>query len=143
LRTESDRQALIEGLANRVIDLIATDHAPHGKVEKDIEFDRAANGVIGLQTCVPLTYRLVLDGQLSLARWVEALTLAPARLLNLELGTLKVGRPADLTVFSPAEKFIFTRENNFSKSENSPFFDSEFTGRVRFTLVEGQIRYES
>src|SRR6185295_6114587 len=99
LRTERDVEALQKALKEGLIDVIATDHAPHGGIDKAVEFEQAANGIIGLQTALPLTFRLVDDGMVSLSRWVTSLTIAPAQVLGLPLGTLNPGRDADVTIF--------------------------------------------
>jgi dihydroorotase len=141
LRTEKDVEALVDGVKTGLIDAIATDHAPHGVIDKAVEFGEASNGIIGLQTAVPVTLRLVHDGIVSLDRWVESMTLAPAKLLKLSLGTLKVGAAADLTLLDPDREWVFTAEANRSKSQNSPFLGDKFRGKVLLTLVEGIAKY--
>ncbi len=138
LRTEKDVEALIRAVADGLVDLIATDHAPHGLVDKAVEYDQAANGVIGLQTAVPLTLKLVHQGVIPLKRWVEALTIAPARLLRVDHGTLRVGSAADITVLAPHERWTFRQQDILSKSANSPFIGWELEGRVRATSVGGK-----
>jgi dihydroorotase len=121
-----------------VIDLVASDHAPHGCVDKEVEFELAANGILGLQTTVPLLLELVAQGVLSWARMVESLTLAPARLLGLpDLGRLRAGHPADLVVLDPKAEFTLRREDLVSISENSPFIGRKFQGKVLKTMVGG------
>jgi dihydroorotase len=139
LRGEKDVEALRRALAEGLVDIIATDHAPHGLVDKAVEFDQAANGIIGLQTAVPITLALVHRGLLSASRWVESLTSAPARLLGLPLGTLRPGRDADVTVLDPEFKWVLTEDLILSKSRNSPFIDRELRGRARATIVAGRI----
>lgn len=141
LRTEKDVEALRDGVKTGLIDAIATDHAPHGEIDKAVEFGEASNGIIGLQTAVPVTYQLVHDGIISLDRWVESLTSAPAKLLKLSLGTLRVGSPADLTLLDPNREWKFTPEKNLSKSPNSPFFGWNLRGKVLLTLVGGEVKY--
>lgn len=141
LRTEKDVEALREGVKTGLIDAIATDHAPHGLIDKAVEFGEASNGIIGLQTAVPLTLQLVHDGIVSLDRWVESLTLAPARLLKLPYGTLKVGSAADLVLLDFDREWVFTPESNLSKSQNSPFFGWKLKGKVLLTLVDGAAKY--
>lgn len=141
LRSNEDRHALIKGLADGTIDAIATDHAPHGILLKQIEFDKAANGIIGLETALGLTLRLVKTGKLSLMRAIEALTCGPARVVGLNAGVLEPGRPADLVVFDPEATFVYTKERIRSKSKNSPFIGWELPGVIRFTLVDGKIAY--
>lgn len=140
LRTQADVLAMGQALSSGLIDIIATDHAPHGIVDKCVEFDQAANGIIGLQTAVPLTLALVHAGLVKPSRWVESLTIAPARLLNIPYGTLKVGAAADLTVIDPNERWSLTDDGIKSKSRNSPFKDTEFKGRVKQTWVGGELR---
>ena len=143
LRGEKDVHALRKALAEGLIDIIATDHAPHGLIDKAVEFDQAANGIIGLQTAMPLTLKLVHEGIVSPRRWVESLTSKPARLLNLSLGTLKVGQDADVTIIDPNAKWLLTEELILSKSRNSPFLGWELQGRVLATFVAGRLAYES
>jgi dihydroorotase len=142
LRSEKDVRALRKALAEGLVDLIATDHAPHGLVDKRIEFDLAANGLIGLQSAVPLTLKLVRAGVLSLNRWVDALSFAPAKLLGLPYGTLKKGRDADITVIHPTEKWILNETLILSKSRNSPFMGMKMQGRVQTTFVRGKIVFD-
>lgn len=143
LRSERDVQALHRALADGTIDIIATDHAPHGEVDKAVEFDQAANGIIGLQTALPLTLKLVHEGILSPMRWVESLTVKPARLLNLSIGTLAIGREADVTLIQPERKWILTPDSILSKSINSPFLGWELKGKTMMTIVGGQIAYDA
>lgn len=142
LRTEKDVEALREGIKTGLIDAIATDHAPHGVIDKAVEFSEASNGIIGLQTAVPITFKLVNDGIVSLDRWVESLTSAPAKLLKLTLGTLRVGAEADLTLLDPKREWVFTHELNQSKSQNSPFLGEKLTGKILLTIVAGEIKFE-
>ncbi len=138
LRSERDQEALREALRTGVIDLVASDHAPHGCVDKEVEFELAANGILGLQTTVPLLLELVEKGVLSWSRMVESLTIAPARLLGLrDLGTLQSGKLADLVVIDPNLEFKLGREDLVSISENSPFIGRKFKGKVLKTMVGG------
>ncbi|MBC7385680.1 MAG: dihydroorotase [Cryobacterium sp.] len=141
LRTEKDVEALIDGVKTGLIDAIATDHAPHSLIDKAVEFSEASNGIIGLQTAVPVTFELVNKGIVSLDRWVESFTVAPAKLLNLALGTLRIGAPADLTLLDPKREWSFTPEMNHSKSANSPFFGGKLRGKVLLTLVNGVAKF--
>jgi dihydroorotase len=138
LRTERDVEALRRAVSEGLVDLIATDHAPHGIIDKAVEYDQAANGIIGLQTAVPLTLKLVHEGIIPVNRWVESLTLAPARLLRVDHGTLRVGAAADVTILAPQERWKFTSADVLSKSANSPFLGWELHGRVRATAVGGK-----
>jgi dihydroorotase len=143
LRAESDRRALIGGLADGTIDAVATDHAPHAPLEKLLEFDRAPFGIIGLETSLALVLTvLVKEGHLSLADAVERMTLAPARILGLEAGTLRPGAPADVAVIDPALEWTFAPGDVFSKSSNSPFLGRALTGRVLLTLLGGRAVHE-
>lgn len=141
LRTADDMAAIIDGLADGTIDAIATDHAPHSDMEKDVEFDQAANGIIGLETAVPLTLALVRKNLLTPARVVELLSTGPARILGVAGGTLSLGSAADITVVDPDRKFVYTKEQIVSKSSNSPFLNWELTGKAVLTVVEGRITY--
>lgn len=141
LRTESDVEALVLGLNEGVIDMIATDHAPHSCTEKAVEFDQAANGITGLQTAGPVTYSLVRSGKVSLERWVSSLTLEPAKLLGLPYGTLRVGFAADITVFAPSQVWKLGKDQVESLSANTPFINTEWTGQIRMTFVDGKLRY--
>ena len=139
LRSRSDRAALIKGMTDGAIDAIATDHAPHGILLKQIEFDKAANGIIGLETALGLTLRLVRSGKISLSRAIEMLTYQPARILNLDAGTLKPGKPADICIFAPDQTMVYNLERIRSKSKNSPFIGWELPGVVKYTLVDGRV----
>jgi len=141
LRSPADRRALIKGLADGTIDAIATDHAPHGVLLKQIEFDKAANGVIGLETALGLTLRLVQTGKITLARAIAALTSGPARVIGSDAGVLAPGRAADIVVFDPDATFVYTKERIRSKSKNSPFIGWELPGVIKYTLVDGKIVY--
>ncbi len=141
LRTEKDVEALQDGVKTGLIDAIATDHAPHGVIDKAVEFSEASNGIIGLQTAVPITFKLVSDGIISLDRWVESLTVAPAKLLKIPYGSLRVGNAADLTLLDPKREWKFTAECNHSKSQNSPFIGHSLTGKVMLTLVNGDVKF--
>ncbi len=139
LRSKTDVHALREALSQGIIDMIATDHAPHGINDKALEFDQAANGIIGAQTAVPVTLQLVKDRVLTVKRWVEAFTVAPAALLGVPHGSLKIGRDADITILDPNEEWIFSEDQILSKSKNSPFLGWTFKGKVKKTIVGGRI----
>ncbi|HEX5217012.1 MAG TPA: dihydroorotase [Vicinamibacterales bacterium] len=142
LREEADRLAMIEGLRDGSIDLIATDHAPHHADEKALEFDRAPFGIVGLETCVPICFdRLVHAGVVSLSRMVELLTINPARTLNLPGGTLTEGGPADITVLSPETSVTIKASALRSKSKNTPFDGWTLKGAVAATIVGGRVVY--
>jgi dihydroorotase len=143
LRSEADREAVMSALSDGTIDLIATDHAPHAVNEKITEFDHAANGILGLETTVPVTLEMVHDDRMSVMRWIDSLTIAPAKLLKLEEGRLKVGLPADVTVVDPDVRWTITKEDLYSKSQNSPFVGREYRGRVTHTFVGGTLRFRA
>lgn len=143
LRGEKDRLAVIAGLKDGTIDAIATDHAPHSEDEKKVEFDLAPFGIVGLETALPLSLRLVEDGVLSLEDMISKLTNVPSDILNLGKGTLIVGSAADVVIFDP-EKEITVDSNKFhSKSSNSPFHGWELKGSIEYTIVNGKIVYSS
>jgi dihydroorotase len=142
LREEADRLAMIEGLRDGSIDVIATDHAPHHADEKALEFDRAPFGIVGLETAVPLCMdRLVHAGVISLSRLVELLSTNPARVLNLPGGTIKEGEPADLTVLAPDRDVTIRASRLVSKSKNTPFDGWTLKGAVAATIVGGKVVY--
>jgi dihydroorotase len=142
LRTEEDRQALLAGLADGTIDAIASDHAPHHRDEKDVEFDLAQNGVIGLETLLPLTLRLVRDGIVDLPTAIAKVTIEPARILNLSVGRLEVGAPADLCVVDPEQEWTVEPSVLRSKSKNTPFEGWTMQGRAILTLLGGAIVHD-
>ena len=127
LRTEQDRQAVREGLADGTLDAIATDHAPHDVLEKMVEFDRAANGIIGLESALPLSLQLVRDGVLTEQSLIERMSLAPARFLGQDHG-VRTGLPADLTLIDPERTYTLEAQQLKSKSRNTPFDGWDLTG---------------
>ena len=141
LRVEEDRQAIWIGLQDGTFDVIATDHAPHSVLEKQVEFDHAANGIIGLETSLPLTLALVRAGVISEGRLVELMSTAPARILSVPGGSLGIGEVADITVIDPERKFHFTEEGIASQSKNSPFLGWQLQGKAVLTLMGGRITY--
>ncbi len=143
LRTEGDRKALIEALAEGVIDCIGTDHAPHAPWEKDKPLDQAPPGMLGFQVALPALVRLYNEGYITLKRLVEVLSTSPAKILGLypELGTLKVGTPADIVIFDLKHEWIFTEDINPSKSTNSPFLNQKLVGKVFYTIKGGEVVY--
>jgi dihydroorotase len=141
LRTEMDRQAIMAGLADGTFDAIATDHAPHSILEKEVEFDLAANGIIGLETSLPLSLELVRKGLIDEQRLVELLSVNPARILGVAGGSLAVGRPADITIIDPDAEFTFLKDQIVSKSKNSPFIGWKLQGRAVLTMVGGRITH--
>lgn len=144
LRGKEDVEALIEALNQGIIDIIASDHAPHGCVDKETEFEMAANGILGLETTLSLMLGLVQEKKLKLNRMVEALTLAPAKMLGLpHLGKIDVGCPADLTLIDPEISWELKKDDLVSKSINTPFTGKKFKGRIALTMVNGEIIYEA
>lgn len=141
LRTRADVEAIREGLRDGTLDAIATDHAPHSELDKDLEFDLAANGIIGLETAVPLTLQLVREKVLDAGTVVRLLSLNPARILGVPGGTLSVDAPADVTVIDPDKKFVFNEGCIFSKSRNSPFLGWELQGKAVLTILGGEQTY--
>ena len=139
LREAADAAALKEGLANGVIDVIATDHAPHHDDEKDIEFNNALNGIIGLETSLSLSLALVEQGVLTMNRLVELMSCAPARILNLGRGTLKPGVPADITIIDPEAEWVVEADKLASKSKNTPWLGERLKGYAATTIVAGKI----
>jgi dihydroorotase len=143
LRTEEDRLAIIAGLRDGTIDILATDHAPHTPDEKDREFDLAPNGILGLETALAVTLDiLVRQNRFKLSTLVDLWTRKPAALLGLPAGTLGEGAPADLTLFDPQEEWTYDAKTGFSKSANSPWSGTRLRGRVRATYVGGRQVYE-
>lgn len=141
LREELDRAAIIEGLKDGTIDLIATDHAPHSREEKEKSITQAPSGIIGLETALSLCItNLVKPGHLTLMQLLEKLTRNPAKLYGLDAGYLAVGGPADIVLFdADAENHV---EGFLSKSWNSPFLGEKLTGKVRCTICGGRIVYQ-
>ena len=139
LRSAEDVAAVREGLADGTLDAIATDHAPHSAVEKDLEFDAALNGIVGLETAFPVCLDLVRRGLLGEKRLVEALTVGPARAFGLPAGTLRVGAAADVAVLDPAAEWVVQPERLASRSKNTPWKGTRLVGRCIYTVVDGQI----
>jgi dihydroorotase len=144
LRSEEDRVAVVEGLMDGTIDAIASDHAPHCEEEKDVEFDEAAFGVIGLETTVGLVVTfLVNKGILSLSQAIAALTIAPSSILGIKAGRMASGLPADITVIDPQLEWKVDPSSFASRSRNTPFKGWALTGKAIVTIVNGRIVYEA
>jgi dihydroorotase len=142
LRDAVDRDAMIQALADGSIDAIATDHAPHHYDEKEVEFDRAPFGIVGLETAVPLVFdRLIHAGHIGLPRMIELLSVNPARILRVEGGTLAPGARADVTLLAPDLPVIVSAARFRSKSKNTPFDGWNLRGGVGATIVGGRIVY--
>ena len=139
LRSARDREAILEGLADGTIEILCSDHAPHCDYEKEVEFDYAPFGITGLETELALSLmQLVHTKRISLADMIAKFTVNPARLLNLNKGTLSVGADADVTVFDLDEEWIFHAEESASKSKNSPFSGWQLKGKAVATIVGGK-----
>lgn len=141
LRTARDVAAVKQGLADGTLDVIATDHAPHSVLEKEVEFDQAANGIIGLETAVGLSLKLVAEGVFTLAQLVAKLSTNPARILGLPGGTLQEGSPADISVLNLHYPWTVDVAAFKSKSRNSPFHGWQLPGRAVLTVVGGEVVY--
>lgn len=141
LRTEFDKNKIIEGLKDDTIEIIATDHAPHTYNEKNVEFAKAPSGIVGLETALALGItNLVKKGHLSMIKLLEKMTINPAKLYNLDCGYIKEGAVADLVIFNEDEIY---KVNDFaSKSSNSPFIGHKLYGKVNYTICRGNIVYE-
>lgn len=143
LRTEEDRRAIIAGLRDGTLDIVATDHAPHTDYEKDREFDFAPNGILGLETALPIVLDvLVRQNKFKLPHLIDLMTRRPAQLMKLPGGTLAAGAPADVCLFDPAEKWRYEAKAGFSKSSNSPWSGQTLTGRVKTTIVGGRVVFD-
>ena len=142
LRTNRDRFALLEGLRDGTISIIASDHAPHSKEEKEKDFLEAPSGIIGLETALPVavTY-LVKKGHLTMWKLIEKMSLNPAQLYNLDAGYIKEGGKANIVIFNEEESYVV--DGFWSKSENSPYKGKELFGKVLYTICDGEIVYEN
>lgn len=142
LRTAEHVAAMKDALVDGTIDAIATDHAPHHPDEKDVEFNIAMNGIVGLETSLPLSLKLVEDGVIDLNKLVSLMSCNPAKILGIERGTLKPGAVADVTVIDQAKEWQVTAEKMESKSKNSPFLGWQMKGTAAYTIVKGQVVYQ-
>jgi dihydroorotase len=141
LRSAADVRACREGLCDGTLDAIATDHAPHAVHEKEVDFAEAPNGILGLETAVPVVLDLVRAGELSPLEWVRRASTNPARILRRPGGRLAVGAPGDVVVIDPERRWTYDPAKGFSKSRNSPWAGREFVGRAIVTLVDGRLVY--
>jgi dihydroorotase len=141
LRAEMDRAAVLAGLLDGTVDCIATDHAPHASHEKEVEFERAPNGITGLETALGLALRILhREKGMPVARVMELMSGAPARLIGLkDRGSLTAGSFADLVMFEAGAEWIFRAAGSRSKSKNTPFDGAQMLGRVRATVCEGRV----
>lgn len=141
LRSAEDREKIIAGLIDDTIEIIATDHAPHTADEKNVDFTKAPSGIIGLETALPLAVtELVMKNRLSMIHMLSKFTSNPARYYKLNKGNLQVGKPADVCIFDPNQEYIV--EGFKSKSSNSPFLGRSLYGKVKYTIVGGNIVYK-
>src|SRR5205823_697754 len=142
LRTEADVQAIIEGLKDGTLDVIATDHAPHAPEKKARELDQAPNGIIGLETLLPICVGALIEpGHLTWPRLIEKLTINPARVLGIDRGTLKPGAVADVTIIDPKAEWTIDPNLFRSKSRNCPFAGWKVRGRAHAVLLNGEVKY--
>ncbi|MBL9094586.1 MAG: dihydroorotase [Planctomycetaceae bacterium] len=143
LRSRSDVEACVAGLIDDTIEVICTDHAPHALEKKMQELDVAPFGIVGLETCLPLTItQLIEPGHLTWSQAIRKLTINPARILGVDKGTLRVGADADVTIIDPTTTWTVDPRQFRSKSKNSPFGGWELTGRATTTIVGGKVRYQ-
>jgi dihydroorotase len=142
LRHEDDRQAVIEALAEGVIDVIVSDHNPQDVETKRVPFAEAADGAVGLETLLSASLRLFHAGRITLPRLLRALSTRPAEILGLPVGRLKAGAPADLVVFDPDTPYVLDKRALHSRSKNTPFDEARLEGQVTMTMVRGRIVFD-
>ena len=143
LRTERDRQACIQGLLDGTLDCIATDHAPHHRDEKQVEFALAASGISGFETAFALCYTAMVEpGLMDINTLISKMTVEPARALGLEAGTLAVGAPADITLIDPEAEWTVDPSKFLSKGKNTPFAGKRVRGAVAYTFVDGKCAWQ-
>ena len=143
LRTHEDLELIKEGLRDGTIDIIATDHAPHDLADKQMEFSKACFGIVGLETALPLTLKMVDEKVITLQKAVDLLTQQPCRLFNLNKGNLGVGKDADIVIFNPKTQYTIEPEKFKSRSKNSPYKGWKVRGKVLHTLVAGKTVYSA
>lgn len=142
LRSPKDVEAIREGLKNNIIDVIATDHAPHTAVEKGTTMKKSPFGIVGLETAAALTYtELVLKDYLTPMQMVEKLSYNPAKIIGLDKGSLEKGKAADIVIFDPKKTYTIDPEEFAGKSKNMPYAGRQVSGRIRYTLVAGEVVY--
>jgi dihydroorotase len=141
LRSAADVGAIKEGLADGTLDAIACDHAPHGRTDKEVEFEYALNGISGLETSLGLSLNLWHDGILPLPELIAKMSCNPARILSLDKGMLAIGSDADITVINPDLPWIVDVKSFHSRGKNSPFHGLKMKGRAVLTIVGGDIKY--
>ncbi len=141
LRTQRDVNAIIAGLKDDTLSVLATDHAPHAPEKKERELDQAPNGILGLETFLPLCVtHLIEPGHLSWPQMLRKMTINPAIVLGIDRGTLQRGKPADVTVIDPKATWIFDKNQSKSRSRNTPFHGWKLTGRAVVTIVGGEVK---
>ena len=138
LRTQSDLDMIKEGMRDGTIDIIATDHAPHDRVDKQVEFSKACFGIVGLETALPLTLKMVDEKVISLERAIDMLTFQPNQLFKLDKGSLGIGKAADITLFDEKMEYTIDPSQFRSRSKNSPYKGCNVRGKVLRTLVNGK-----
>ncbi len=143
LRSAADREALLEAIADGTVEAIATDHAPHAEADKAVGYERAAFGISGIETALPLCLDLWRSGVVSLARLIELLTCGPARIFGLEAGGLEPGGAGDLAVIDPDREWMIDPARFVSRGHNSPFAGRRVRGAVAVTVVRGKVAYEA
>jgi dihydroorotase len=143
LRTAKDVERIKEGLKDGTIDIIATDHAPHDLTDKQCEYQNACFGIVGLETALPLTLKLVDENIFSLSDAIKKLTSAPADIFNLDSGNFSIGKQADVVIFDPDYEYEVDVSKFHSKSKNSPFNGWKVKGKVLHTLVGGKVVYSA
>lgn len=142
LRTAEDRDALIKGLSEDILEVISTDHAPHSEEEKSKGFEGSPFGIVGLETSVGLTVtKLVKPGYITLKQMIEKMSYNPAKILGIDKGTLKEGSVADITIFDADEEYTVDKNDFESKGKNTPFDGYKFFGKVKYTILDGEIVY--
>ncbi len=144
LRGRDDRDALLKGLKEGIIEVISTDHAPHSAEEKSKPMEEAPFGIVGLETSLPLSYTYLVDkGIISLSELVEKMSLNPARILGIDKGNIDVGNVADITIFDTEAAYDIDPETFVSKGKNTPFAGMTVKGEVRYTIMAGEVTYEA
>jgi dihydroorotase len=139
LRTKRDTEMLVEGIVDGTIDAIITDHAPHAAVDKEVEFDKAPFGIVGLETAFPLLYtHFVLKNVITIEKLIELMTINPARIVKLNKGTLSPGSDADITIISPDAEYVIDKNKFYSRSNNTPFHGWKVRGMVEMVFVSGR-----
>ena len=143
LRTQSDLDMIKEGMRDGTIDIIATDHAPHDRVDKQVEFSKACFGIVGLETALPLTLKMVDEKVISLERAIDMLTFQPNQLFKLDKGSLGIGKAADITLFDEKMEYTIDPSQFRSRSKNSPYKGWKVKGKILLTLVNGKTVFQS